>query len=137
MGFEPLGVQGEFSRNQIIFSGCLKRTHPVAFFCLTRFNLPRTDFRLDFLVGCIRFPDLLEPAGAEKQFHAYQKSLPEASRLVQLFSMEGMTVLDPFAGAGTVVEACVQNKRSIMVFEKDPKTFRILQERFPRAKGED
>jgi len=84
-----------------------------------------------------RFPDLLEPGGAEKQFHAYQKSLPEASRLVQLFSMEGMTVLDPFAGSGTIVEACVQSKRSIIAFEKDPKTFRILQERFPRGKVED
>jgi len=92
---------------------------------------------LDFLVGCIRLPDLLEPAGAEKQFHPYQKSLPEASRLVQLFSMEGMTVLDPFAGSGTIVEACVQNKRSIIAFEKDPKTFRILEERFPKGKVED
>jgi len=45
------------------------------------------------------FPDLLEPAGPEKQYHPYQKSLPEACRLLELFSMEGMTVLDPFAGA--------------------------------------
>ena len=84
-----------------------------------------------------RFPDLLEPTGPEKQLHDYQKSRPEASRLLELFSMEGMTVLDPFAGAGTIIEACAQRKRNCIAFEKDPETFRILQERFPWGTGDD
>ncbi len=75
-------------------------------------------------------PDLLQPAGREKQLHDYQKSLPEASRLVELFTLEGMTVLDPFAGAGTIVEACVKLKRNCIAFEKNPETFRTLQQRF-------
>ncbi len=83
------------------------------------------------------FPDLLAPAGPEKEYHPYQKSLPEACRLLELFSMEGMTVLDPFAGAGTIVEACVRDKRNCIAFEKNAETFRILEERFPWAKGED
>ena len=83
------------------------------------------------------FPDLLEPAGPEKQFHEYQKSLLEASKLLELFSLRGMTVLDPFAGAGTIIEACVHGKRNCIAFEKNQRTFRILQERFPWAKGDD
>jgi site-specific DNA-methyltransferase (adenine-specific) len=78
-------------------------------------------------------PDLLQPAGREKQLHDYQKSLLEASRLVELFSLEGMTVLDPFAGAGTIVEASVKLRRNCIAFEKNPETFRTLQQKFPSA----
>ncbi len=79
------------------------------------------------------FPDLLQSAGPEKQLHNYQKSFAEASKLVELFSIEGMTVLDPFAGAGTIIDGCIKLNRNCLAFEKSPETFGTLQQRFPWA----
>src|SRR5207245_2561100 len=67
-----------------------------------------------------RFPDLLEPAGPEKQFHDYQKSRPEASRLLELFSMEGMTVLDPFRWGGHDRRSLRATQTELHCFRKGP-----------------
>jgi site-specific DNA-methyltransferase (adenine-specific) len=55
--------------------------------------------------------------------HPTQKPLPLMRALVHLFSNEGQTVLDPFAGSGTTGVACVQQGRNFIGIERNPDHF--------------
>jgi modification methylase len=58
---------------------------------------------------------------------AFPLAIPE--RLVRMFSLVGETVLDPFAGTGTTLEAAVRTGRDAVGVEWDPGTYRTLVER--------
>lgn len=58
---------------------------------------------------------------------AFPLAIPE--RIVRMFSVVGETVLDPFAGTGTTIEAAVRNGRHAIGVEWDPATFRALVRR--------
>jgi DNA modification methylase len=45
-------------------------------------------------------------------------------------------VLDPFAGSGTTVEACIKNSRHYLAYEINPEYYDIIQNRAIRAKSE-
>lgn len=55
---------------------------------------------------------------------AFPLEIPE--RLVRMFSLVGETVLDPFAGTGTTVEAAVRWGRDAVGVEWDPGTYAAL-----------
>ena len=62
-----------------------------------------------------------------------------ATRLVQMFSFVGDTVLDPFTGAGTTNVAALANGRSSVGVEVEPSYFDALEERLwalPGAGGQ-
>ena len=50
-----------------------------------------------------------------------------AERLVRMFSLEGETVLDPFAGTGTTLWAATRWGRNAIGVEWDPATYRTLE----------
>ena len=55
---------------------------------------------------------------------AFPPEIPE--RLVRMFSLVGETVLDPFAGTGTTIEAALRCGRNAIGVEWDPATYRAL-----------
>ncbi len=63
---------------------------------------------------------------------AFPLAIPE--RLVRMFSLVGETVMDPFAGTGTTLEAAVRCGRDAMGVEWDPETHAALVAR-ARALG--
>jgi modification methylase len=63
---------------------------------------------------------------------AFPLAIPE--RLVRMFSLLGETVLDPFAGTGTTLEAAARWGRRAIGVEWDPVTFATLARR-ARARG--
>lgn len=65
----------------------------------------------------------------EREAHPTQKPLEIIERMVKSSSPEGGLVLDPFAGSGTTVEACVRNHRNCLAFEINPNYCEIIRER--------
>ena len=63
---------------------------------------------------------------------AFPVAIPE--RLVRMFSVVGETVLDPFAGTGTTLDAAARWGRNAIGVEWDPATYRALVAR-GRARG--
>jgi modification methylase len=63
---------------------------------------------------------------------AFPPAIPE--RLVRMFSLVGETVLDPFAGSGTTLDAAARWGRNAIGVEWDPRIFESLAER-GRSKG--
>ena len=68
--------------------------------------------------------------GAE---HPTQKPLPLITELVNLFSFDGDTVLDPFMGSGTTGVACAKLGRKFIGIEIDKGYFEIACERIRKA----
>jgi len=67
--------------------------------------------------------------------HETQKPLSLMIELVDLFTDEGETVLDPFAGSGTTLVAAIRRGRKAIGVEKDEKYFALACERL-RAEDE-
>ena len=70
----------------------------------------------------------------ERENHPTQKPLELIERMVKASSPECSIVLDPFAGSGTTVEACIRNNRSCIAFEINPEYCKIIEQRISRIK---
>lgn len=64
-----------------------------------------------------------------KQVHPTEKPLDIMTRLVKILTDTGMTVLDPCAGGGSTLVACIQENRNGIGIEKDDHYFSVAQER--------
>lgn len=66
---------------------------------------------------------------------AFPPEIPD--RLIRMFSCEGETVLDPFAGTGTTLWSAAARRRRAIGVELDPELARSLRQRAedPRAAG--
>lgn len=53
--------------------------------------------------------------------------------MINKFSNEGATILDPFMGSGTTGVACVQTGRKFIGIEIEPKYFEIAKKRIQQA----
>lgn len=60
----------------------------------------------------------------ETKIHPTQKPLPLFEWIINNYSEEGQTILDPFSGSGTTAVACHRLKRKFICFEKDGGYFR-------------
>lgn len=69
----------------------------------------------------------------EREDHPTQKPLEIIERMVKSSCPESGIVLDPFAGSGTTVEACVKNNRHCIAFEINPSYCDMIDERIQRA----
>ena len=69
----------------------------------------------------------------EREDHPTQKPLEIIERMVKSSCPENGIVLDPFAGSGTTVEACVKNNRHCIAFEINPSYCDMIDERMRRA----
>lgn len=65
--------------------------------------------------------------------HPTQKPVPLMSELVELFTMSGQSILDPFMGSGTTGVACVNLNRKFIGIELDQKYFDIACQRIEDA----
>ena len=73
---------------------------------------------------------------AEREEHPTQKPLEIVERMVKASSPKGGTVLDPFAGSGTTVEACIRSGRHYIAFELNKQYCEIIRRRAERATAE-
>jgi DNA modification methylase len=66
--------------------------------------------------------------------HPWQQAVGQAKYVLEKFSNEGDTVLDPFLGSGTTLVACKELNRIGLGFENDPDCEVIINERLGLAK---
>jgi hypothetical protein len=66
------------------------------------------------------FLDIIKGSGKEKGLHEWQQSQAELTPLIETFSKQGDTVLDPFMGSGTTLAAAIINGRNAIGFDIDP-----------------
>ena len=57
-----------------------------------------------------------------------------AFRLISMFSFVGDTVLDPFCGTGTTVEAAIKAHRSSIGYEIEPRYLELAKSRFSQSR---
>ena len=69
----------------------------------------------------------------ERENHPTQKPLEIIDRMVKSSSPENGVILDPFAGSGTTIEACIKNNRRCIAFEINPSYCNMIDERIQRA----
>lgn len=68
--------------------------------------------------------------------HKSQKPIALIRELVEKFTNEGDTILDPFMGSGTTGVACVQTGRNFIGIEIDPDYFAIAEKRIKEAQAQ-
>jgi site-specific DNA-methyltransferase (adenine-specific) len=65
--------------------------------------------------------------------HPTVKPLPLMQYLARLITPAGGTVLEPFAGSGTTVEACILEGFDVIAIERDPSYIPLIQARIDRS----
>ena len=69
------------------------------------------------------------------KLHPAQKPLELIKRLIELTTITGETVLDPFMGSGTTGVACKELSRNFIGIELDEKYFSIAKQRIENTGG--
>ncbi len=69
---------------------------------------------------------------AEREDHPTQKPLEIVERMIKASCPPGGVVLDPFAGSGTSVAACLRTGRQYIAFEINPHYYCIILNRIQR-----
>lgn len=72
---------------------------------------------------------------AERQDHPTQKPLEIIERMIKASCPENGIVLDPFAGSGTTVAACILNRRNFIAFELNPTYYQLILRRMERIQN--
>src|SRR5690606_24844623 len=74
----------------------------------------------------IECPALLGHLATERTGHPDQKPLSLIEKLIKTSSNECDVVLDPFAGSGTTVVACINTNRNYIAFEKSKEWYEAI-----------
>ena len=82
-----------------------------------------------------RFEDYISRPKPDKSVHEWKQDLESAMYVINTFSKEGDTILDPMVGSGTTVEASLILKRKCIAVEKDNELYETLLRRFSINKG--
>jgi site-specific DNA-methyltransferase (adenine-specific) len=69
---------------------------------------------------------------SERENHPTQKPLEIIERMVKASCPPGGVVLDPFAGSGTTIAACLLNQRNYIAFEINPDYYQIILKRIEK-----
>lgn len=69
----------------------------------------------------------------EREDHPTQKPLEIIERMVKSSCPKGGLVLDPFAGTGTTIEACIRNNRKCIAYELNSEYCEIIRNRIEKA----
>ena len=75
------------------------------------------------------FQDYIISKQPEKDGHEWQQSESGATALIEAFSQENDTILDPTCGAGTFIKIADQLNRSAIGYELDETTYKIARSR--------
>jgi DNA modification methylase len=70
--------------------------------------------------------DISSIQNGEKTKYATQKPIKLLERILSLYSAEGDTCLDPFAGSGTLGRACKSLKRNYILFDINPEAKEVF-----------
>ena len=62
------------------------------------------------------------------KIHPTQKPIKVLKRLIEIFTDEGDTVIDPVAGSGSTLRACMELKRNCYGFEIDKNFYKLAKE---------
>ena len=73
--------------------------------------------------------DVFESPANDKDFHEWGQSEGGMTKIVERFSVEGQTVLDPFCGAGTTGVAAVRMNRNFIGIDIDKEAIDIAKGR--------
>jgi site-specific DNA-methyltransferase (adenine-specific) len=73
--------------------------------------------------------------GKEKTGYPTQKPLGVIRRIIAASSRPGDTVLDFFAGSGTVGAACLELGRDFILVDNNPQAMQVMRERFKDCPG--
>ncbi len=71
----------------------------------------------------------------DKRYHPTQKPSELVQMLIEQYTVEGDTVLDPFMGSGTTGVACINTNRNFIGIELDPEYFKIAEKRIAEAQN--
>lgn len=77
-------------------------------------------------------PNQNERVRVEGVAHPTVKPLELMRRLVRLVTPPDGTVVDPFAGSGTTVEACLLEGKRVVAIEREPQYLPLIQQRIDR-----
>jgi site-specific DNA-methyltransferase (adenine-specific) len=69
----------------------------------------------------------------EKTGYPTQKPVGVIRRIIQASSNPGDTVLDFFAGSGTVGEVCLEMNRNFILVDNNPQAIEVMKKRFANA----
>jgi site-specific DNA-methyltransferase (adenine-specific) len=69
----------------------------------------------------------------ERTGYPTQKPLGVINRIVQASSLPGQTVLDFFAGSGTIGESCLKLDRNFILIDNNPVALEVMAKRFPES----
>lgn len=78
----------------------------------------------------------IPPIPSNNRYHTCQKPVPLLERLCRVSSRPGSVVLDPFMGSGSTGVACANTGREFIGIERDPKYFKIAQQRIEAASAQ-
>lgn len=67
------------------------------------------------------------------KYHPAEKSVEVAKQLLEWCSDEGMIIIDPFMGSGTVGEACLLLRRNFIGIEIDKDYYNVANERLNKV----
>lgn len=62
------------------------------------------------------------------KIHPTQKPIKVLKRLIEIFTDEGDTVIDPVAGSGSTLRACMELNRNCYGFEIDKNFYKLAKE---------
>lgn len=93
-------------------------------------------FHYRYAGNCEGYPNKLKVDYSKKSQHPTQKPLEVMRYLINTYTKEKDTILDPFMGSGSTGVACVNTNRNFIGIELDAKYFEIAKERIEKAKGE-
>ncbi len=68
--------------------------------------------------------------------HPGLTSLKMTKRVLRYFTVEGETVIDPFAGTGTTAVACIEMNRNCIAIELNPDYYAIAQRRIAEVQAQ-
>lgn len=77
-----------------------------------------------------RFRDHITEPKPDKDLHVWRQDTGSAIHIIGSLSSEHDTVLDPMAGTGTTIEACLILKRRCIAVESDDELYELLRRRF-------
>jgi DNA modification methylase len=106
--------------------------HEFCIFAVAGGGRPLTEPQEDVL----SYPEArFEDTAKTETEHPTQKPVGLLSRLVELSTHPGDTILDPFMGSGTTAVAAIQNDREYVGFEVDVENYRdVIERRIGEAK---
>lgn len=70
----------------------------------------------------------------DERYHPTQKPSELVQNLIEMFSEEGDTILDPFIGSGTTAIAAIRSGRHFIGFELDPDFCQVAEKRIEHEK---